>query len=351
MGGFVFVQGRFVFHQELARVLRPEQVCIDRFVPTDDGQRALAVLLSHSAGDPHIAKVAGLSDLTSEPPTFEPFQVPSTDWISTAQSRSGAGFLCLENGNLYWLEQAGAGGTRYFGTDPMARGGVLAWPDDGSMLVVANGHITAWDPRAAATLWRRSNLAAISCAFVPGSRRLVCCLQSGEVVELDPRTGDCVRRIARYPHAAAWVGISPDRSRLAVTRRGSDCLMANFQTGETVWTRQFHFTACPQFSADGSSLLVPALDVAPGIAVVSTSSGETVGLLKDGECVAGLHATSAGNVYARCVGGRVTAWNLATRKVLWRLDPNDRQSFDVPALSQTAPRRQSQAPPRGAVAL
>ena len=64
--------------------------------------------------------------------------------------------------------------------------------------------------------------------------------------------------------------------------------------------------------------------------MVSTRSGETVGWLKGNGCVVGLRVTADGNAYAWNTEGKVTGWNLATGKVVLRLDPRGNPSFNVP---------------------
>jgi len=352
MGGCVYVQGRFVFHQELARAWAPERVFIRRFLLDDDGQRAWVLLRSRSNSDGGITQVAGLCDLRSQPPTFQPFPLPLSGRISLALARSGDGFLSMENGDLYWLAKAtpGAGQPVYFGTHPEARVGLLVCSDDGSMVVAAGVHMTAWDPRAAALLWQRSDHLAVSCAFVPRSRRLICGLESGEVVELDPRTGARLRLIARHPSRIQLLAISPDGSRLAAANCGGDCSMTDLESGAAVWTRRFTPTAGPQFSSDGHSLLLPTAGV-DGIDVVSTASGERIGGLKGCRCVVGLRVSMAGIAYAWNAEGTITAWNLATGKVVLRLDPSASPSFHLPVQPLDTPLPVSHAPPRAELAL
>jgi len=356
LGGCVFVQGRFVFHQELTRALAPAPLFVSRFLFDDDGQRALVLLRSHSNSDGRFTQVAGLCDLRSQPPTFQPFPLPLSGRISIALAKSGDGFLSMENGDLYWLARVAPGAVQpiYFGSHPEGRAGFLVCPDDGSMVVVAGVQMTAWDPRAAALLWRRSDHLAASCAFVPRSRRLIGSLETGEIVELDPRTGDRLRLIARHPTPIHWFAISPDGSRLAAVNDGGNCFLTDLESGETIWTRRFKHTTGPQFSSDGQSLLVPTLGADAGIAVVATASGEPVGKLEGGGCVVGLRVRTDGSAYAWNSEGTITAWNLATGKVVFRLDPSASPSFNLPVLPVRlldTPLPESHALPRAAVAL
>ena len=145
--------------------------------------------------------IAGICDLRSDPPVLKPFQLPSSRWYSIALSRSGAAFLSTENGDLFWLDMAvpATGQPIYFGIHPEGRAGWLQCPDDGSLVVAAGAHLTAWDHSCGGTAVAAFQCIRHGCAFVPRSRRLICGLESGEVVELDPRTGDRLRLIARYP--------------------------------------------------------------------------------------------------------------------------------------------------------
>jgi outer membrane protein assembly factor BamB len=212
----------------------------------------------------------------------------------------------------------------YFGTHQAGHPARMACTDDGSLVVVASSNTTAWDRQAAKLLWRREAPIVEACQFLPRSRRLICSLATGEIVELDPLTGDVLRLIDRYPYPITHLGVAPGGDRLAAVNSHKVCVLADLETGGAIWSRQFSWVAVgPQFSPDGRTLLVPNPEEGVEIAEVSSVSGKTVGTLSGvGGHIMALRVTDDGTVYAWNDRGTITAWSLANRTITRQFTPS-----------------------------
>jgi hypothetical protein len=254
LSGSVVVQGKLFFYEELRQAWAPRPVIIRRFSPDQTDQTALVIFMAYSARglDSDVSHIAGLYDLQATPPVLRSFALRSSCWVSAGVSRGGDGFLSTENGDLFWLDTAAADGQPiYFGTHPTPHARWLETPDDGSLMVATGVDMTAWDHHAAKMLWHRPNLKTLACAFVPGSRRLICALQSAAVVELDPVTGKELRRIARFDDPPISLAISPDGQLFAVTNITGSCFVGDLASGRSLWSRRFFASDTdPKFSAD-----------------------------------------------------------------------------------------------------
>jgi WD40 repeat protein len=96
------------------------------------------------------------------------------------------------------------------------------------------------------------------------------------------------------------------------------CGVIDLMTNQRLWSKHLPWPpAGPQFSPDGKLLVTSSPDGVQCVHVLSSATGLVVAELTGmKQAVAGIEITSSGTVYAWDFFGTITAWDLASRRLL-----------------------------------
>jgi WD40 repeat protein len=185
-------------------------------------------------------------------------------------------------------------------------------------LLVSAGHanLYGWDLESRALLWRRDALEANCIALDPRSRRLICGLRDGQIVELDSASGRTLRLLARMAYPVCQVAISPDGQSVVGIGAEGRILTLEASSGECRW--QDAGSPChaggfrvASFSPCGKMLVTVAKEDIRKLAIWSASTGQWLGYLQGhSRAVAGASFASDGKLYSWGTDGTIRAWNV-----------------------------------------
>jgi hypothetical protein len=323
----VCVQGVLLFPNHVTKAWSPWRTVMRQFCLGYDGRVALVLVTVHPqpyAATPQNALAVG--DLSIQPPSFRRLMLDDSPWDAICAPRGAYGFFSTERGDLFWLSLAGPRESpRLLGRHEGAKTRVLQCADDGSVLIAASDQVTAWDRTAARLLWRRTDISMTSCAFMPGSRTLLCGLENGELVELETATGVNLRMIGQgTPNHESIVNLAVSHSggcMATVDSRGS-CVVTELATGGQIWLHGRKAGGGVQFSVDGRTLIVPNYDDSMNAAMVSFESGDVIRSLRGlSGVIQNVTVTADGTAYLWSSQGTVTAWNLSAGAVTGQFRP------------------------------
>jgi hypothetical protein len=335
---FVVFQGAVLFRREVRDVSNPPSSLVRDFALVDGGRRGVfACSVASSVSGPAHVEIGGIYDLTTEPPALvHRFRGLDPHSVCCAVRRA---FLSTWSGEIYAYDLALAG------REPVLLGKhvhpyvqALECSDDASIVVAAAARVAmAWDAEARRLLWRRDDLEITSCCFLPGGQRLFAGLNTGHIVELDPRSGTEIDRLAQHEGHVASISIAPQGDCLAsldwhgsllVTELRSDGLRAS----NVRWSKRCSNSAMrARFSSDGKTLAIEHASPADDLGLFCARSGRRLrGLSCTDGVIAGLKMSSSGTVYA-WEGCDIVAWNPGQTIELRRFTPaRDWGPFDRP---------------------
>ena len=313
----IAIQGVILFPRQLRALRDPPTVVIHRFFPLEQSGSAVLHVLHGSDFDSDkplrgICKV----EFNSDGPKARPIPVGFNPWTATASS-NGRIFATSADGKIYSLDVSSPlPSPRLLGTHPLGLIGVLQCSHDGSVAIAANHQFTTvWRYDQPTPLWQRADLNIMSVRFHSSSRAF-CGLSSGEIVAIDPCSGETTQ--SYHPHCGIPLSldISQDGKQLAVIGDHGCCVVMDLETGQPLWKKRFpEPTVGPKFSPTGEILLAPR--EARAVHVLSAATGELVtGLDGANAEITGLAVSEHGIAYAWDSSGVVTAWRLTSRSFL-----------------------------------
>jgi WD40 repeat protein len=189
-------------------------------------------------------------------------------------------------------------------------------PDGSTLLSIATRGVCAWNTVSGERRWQRCDLSANSVSFDPSSRRVVCGLVDGEVVELDAQTGDTLRSVTRLPYAVNEVRVSPCGRWVACVGYERRVALLNWPRGERVWQ-----SAGPDnfagsfrvlcFSPSSRLLVTAAAHDVSHLTVWDTATGRSRGTLRGHEgVVLGARFVAEGRLVSWGTDGTVRTWDV-----------------------------------------
>ena len=194
--------------------------------------------------------------------------------------------------------------------------------DERFLVSAGHANLYGWDLESRALLWRREALEANCIALDPRSRRLICGLRDGQIVELDSASGRTLRLLARMAYPVRQVAISPDgRSVVGIGAEGR-ILALEASSGECRWQdagSPYHAGGfrVASFSPCGKMLVTVAKEDIRKLAIWSASTGQWLGYLQGhSRAVAGASFASDGKLYSWGTDGTIRAWNVQQQSSL-----------------------------------
>ena len=328
------VQGAILFHRELLAALGPPDCSIGRVSLVDNDRAALirfAVVPAHE--NVPLKHMVGICGLSSEPPSFEIVCPDLTPHRVVAASLGSWMYIATHRGEIYGLDlQVQPWRPIHLGRHDHSHVAVLECSEDGSIIIAAaQNTLIAWDRGTKHALWRRDGLRVFCCAFVPGAARVVCGLDSGEVLELDAHTGATLRKLAEHDRWVNEVAISPRSDYVATVDLDNRLMVIDVARGRQVWSRVLRkfvrgipseAPVRPVFSASGDILALvdsvggeKVLFVRPADGLVLNSRAHT------GFSIKGLAMAKNGTCYWWDYGGTVTEWRPGAEAAIRRFWP------------------------------
>jgi WD40 repeat protein len=164
--------------------------------------------------------------------------------------------------------------------------GIVAAIDDNT-LVLGNTDLWAVDLRTRRIRWMQVGLGS-ACVAAASRGKLICGLQTGEILELSSANGGVLRTIRRCPEAVSAIAVDRQRSRLASVTEEGRVEVCTLQ-GRLLWAQQAHGSAglpfaaktrwlCGNicFSPDGYDVITAAEEGRWGVAAWDAQYGERV---------------------------------------------------------------------------
>jgi WD40 repeat protein len=189
----------------------------------------------------------------------------------------------------------------------------------------------AWDREAQQLRWRRDDLIANCGAFVPRSKRFICGLENGEVLELDAVTGRTLRKLADHRRWVSELAVSPRGDYVASIDLDGRLVVSDLARGQVVWSlvlRRFvpgmsaGMIARPAFTSNGDALAVVDLAHGATIDFVRPVDGLVVNRLPvRGRIVKGLAVAKNETCYSWDFGGTIAVWHPGQSPAIRRFSP------------------------------
>jgi outer membrane protein assembly factor BamB len=313
------IQGPTLFRRELWLLYKPPPATIRRVIPLEGDSKLLVLFATYpppQSSQP-IRKAFVIDFLVPSPTRLE-VEAPLSSWWAASAATSSQCFLGTNDGTLYrGVAADGLQSLVPFGRCPGRTGTIslIECPGDGSIVIVLDEHLTAWNSNTGVVLWQQEHPTLRCFGFVPGSNRLIGGMQNGEIVELDPLSGQIVGRMARCQNeSVSWVVVSPDGKLLAAIDRSCHYFMVDLATGELLWSRPFAATAnTAAFSADSNDLLITNPELNTDLGVVCVKTGEIRKRLVDnGHLIKGIAILSKDAAVVWKHEGMMAKLNLST---------------------------------------
>lgn len=318
VAAWVAIQGAAVFHGEVCSVFRPTGV-VRGLALFDEGRAAIFAGAVYSpVSGPGPVFVAGVYDLTTDPPRLKHRFEGVDAWRVCAGRQHG--FVCARDGGLYVYDAHAPGPSlRRLGRHDFRLASVLQCPDDGSIVFVSSSApqrmlseddsslvhaAAAWDRQSGVRLWHRSDIAVSSSAFMPAGARMFVGLEGGAVLELEPASGATVRQIDRLPGRVCALSVAPGGDRLIFGDLYGNVAVTELSTGRRLWSRR-HGTIQCQFAWRGQNVVIAT---GSKVALVCSQTGQSLAAIGELRLVAGVATAASGEVYA-CDRGNIVIWN------------------------------------------
>ena len=317
----VVIQAGFLFPQDFQMLSAPHETSIRQFRLMADGKRAI-VLLRHSPRallhEPQFD--LHWCELEENHRLMHKIDVGFTPWGAACARGTQQVFVGTREGGLYCFDRiAPASPSRFLGRHVECEPLLLECTPDGSLVIMGDsGCISAWSTPTATCLWQRADINVVGAHFHSATSRLYCGLSSGRCVELSRDTGATLRTIAEHREATLSLDVSADGQYLATLGFHGLYAVTDLASGRESWSKRLPMQgAQPRFSPDGRCVLTPAPAREAAVLVLSTTTGELLAELRGAKAqIAGIQVTTSAIVYAWDHSGTLTAWDLATCKLL-----------------------------------
>jgi WD40 repeat protein len=303
---------------EADRLSEPEYVSVTDCLVSEDGKSAISLFWSqHARGPARPARLAAHSLATNRPRVkiLWPQIAPTSIAASLVDDRI---FVAGQEGAIYLVRASDAQtAPRLLTTQPGGDVRALECSPDGRMLLAtATRGVRAWSTDSGDLLWQRDDLSANGVSFDPGSRRLVCGLMDGEVIELDAATGRTLRGVTRMPFAVNEVRISPCGRWLACVGYERRVVLVQWADGDRIWQSSGPVNCAGSFrvlsfSPSGRLLVTAAATDVSHLTIWETATGRTLGMLRGHEGVMlGARFVDEGRLVSWGTDGTVRIWDV-----------------------------------------
>jgi len=255
-------------------------------------------------------------DLTTQTPRCAEWSLPGEPWLITGSPGNRYGFTCSKAGELHWFDwTAEQHPLHRLGVRSSGHDSLLECSDDGALVLLHGSLTTLWDRAAAQPLWTREGTQIASCAFWPGSHRLLCGLETGELVELDPQTGLTLRPICRLQWPLK-LSIAPDGQSAVCSDKHGRCTVVELATGSCTWSHKSRSLSLARFAPDGRRLFVTNPEWGVDLAIYSLDSGQRLAAIGGtDEHVKDVQVSPEGVAYFYYCDSRLIAWDPARRSI------------------------------------
>jgi hypothetical protein len=322
----VALHGLLLFSQPGEKLRFSPTIVIRQFSVSDECNKAAVLYcVQPTSSRNSIYGVAGIYDLSTTPHLLQRLKLPKLPWNMTSAARGHRGAISTECGDLYALNLCEISlPPRLLGKHHAGYVPVLECATDGSLILIGDvDSISAWDPACDKCLWRRDDLKVQCGCFLADTTRFFCGLHSGEILELDALTGATNRTISSHCLRAVSLEVSRDGERIVATDFYYGSVVVDLKNDKKLWSRPFSVSgSVPRFSPDSRTLLASCPCKRSRVVIYSAATGDEVGELvgPKGE-LHGLTVTRNGTVFGWDRTGTITAWNLASRSILYQLHP------------------------------
>jgi hypothetical protein len=317
----VAIQAGLLFPQDFQMLHEPHETSIRQFRLTADGKRAMVllrhlprVLLHEPRLDLHECELEENHRLIHD------IDFGFIPWSMACARGTQQVFVGSRDGGLYCFDRISpTSRPRFLGRHVEGAPYLLECTPSGSRVIMGDtGCISAWSTATATCLWHRADINVVSAHFHSATGRLYCELNSGRCVELDWDTGATLCTIAEHREAAQSLDVSTDGRYLATLGFHGLYAVTDLESGREAWSMRLPMQGVgPRFSPDGRCVLTPAPAREAAVLVLSTTTGELLAELRGAKAqIAGIEVTTSGIVYAWDHSETLTAWDLATHKLL-----------------------------------
>jgi hypothetical protein len=285
----------------------------------DQDRTALVLYSVHPPRDHGNRQAVEIHDLVPNRVRRDGLLSHGLPWLVAASRDSHYGFVCSESSGLYWFDVASAPPKlRQIGTSAGDHAEFLLASGDGALvLLVRRATASVWDRTSGLMIWARDGLPITSCEFVPRSHRVLCGLATGELLELDPKTGRTLRLIENNLHLINSLSISEDGSRIAFGDAGCNCLVRELASGRCLWSHECARAPLVRFATDGESLLVTDPSQGLNLTRFSIASGQPLVTLTGlKSSINQVRVTRTGTAWLSCQDSTVTGWDLQSGQVI-----------------------------------
>jgi WD40 repeat protein len=323
--GCVALQAAIFVCHDRSEMDPPDSITVRRVVLTNEGRTALVLHSDHHLQDlfENASHVASIWDVSTREPRFQTQLPQEAIWQIASAPASSYAFVATEAGDLYWLDLATSElALHRLGSFPAGHGRLMECADDGSVVIVAGEDLTAWDRDSAQLSWRRTDVSVTAVSFLPRSHRVLCGLETGEVIEIDPVTGDTLREVARHRSPVMSIAVSPDARLFASAGTYDECQVTELATGRRVWSHPCVTLAVARFSPDGRLLLLSGAEKEASMTLFSLSSGEPIARLCGRKgAIKEVTVAGDGTTYVCGAEPTITVWNMAAGSVTACFNP------------------------------
>ncbi|MGL4551913.1 MAG: WD40 repeat domain-containing protein, partial [Gemmataceae bacterium] len=202
---------------------------------------------------------------------------------------------------------------------------VLAHPR-GDAVLTAGSSLTLWDLATGMERWRIDRAQAQQAAFVQNGRWVAVIGHDGAIVLHDGATGAEARRIAGPPRTVQKLAGNPARAEVAVTRRSGEVIVLDPGTGDTLWRAQAHSsqtwvvsdTQTPAVAYDPTGTTLATGGADGTLRLWDARTGRPGRVLARGPVACLAVTISAGRVAAAFTDNTIRVYDTATGKELRR---------------------------------
>jgi hypothetical protein len=316
--GSIAFEGRLIFNGVLSR-LSADPICTIEGVSDVDGTDSVVVdMLMTSPTDlaPLQRKLCAYEG-PPPAPSFRRLPLRIRPFL-TAVDRQGQVFISTEEGSICSTHiKAQSDVAEQVGSHELRAGQFITCSEDGAIIIAATNNITiAWSSVMRAVLWRRADVTLNCGTFVSDTYRFFAGVETGEVLEIDGRTGDTVRQVVGPSHWLYDLSVSPCGNYCLTMTNYSSLTVVDAHTGRVLWRRDCTFNdlsrnlaGAARFLHSGTTMVVALTDKQDELTIVSSRTGDVIRTLAETSKIRGLHVARDGTIYSWNYWGVLTAWD------------------------------------------
>ncbi len=283
------------------------------FVLADNGDGADLAARRYRVGFISIGHGAPRGDLVSLP------SVPTS--VIPRVGHAGVFIGCRDGTIVYVDHQTSSSDPAFFDRHMDGQLTSLLYAEASRMVIGTGEMFTAWQADTGKLVWQRQIPRARATAIDAGGQRLYCGLVSGEILQIDPGTGQ-LQGVCAVPGAGVLrIAVSPYGDYLACLVETGNVVMIRLADGATLWSCPASMSCEPAFLRNGRQMVVADATTQRQLLILDVRSGELRGSLGMHAGVVGIRTSADGLVYSWGHDGRIVAWELEHRRQLWQSRP------------------------------